>query len=206
MVIYFASFATNLHPGKLISYNFSASVDKLGFSRCTRPHYSIEENQDVFQWACHLGSTLEQPPSRIFEPDGRDKLPCNFVETHLFSLWKTLYVLMELSSVGRLPSIELHSDLALEEDVRPHFVVHSKRCGIIVEVKLNLFDEREGIRQIESQKYFSKYEDFLKNVFCTKLEKWQKTSKWGVGLNVYVNEEEKTVVTCSVVQKYDNRS
>ena len=157
-----------------------------GFSRSTRPHYSIGdesslfykftkalENQDVFQWACHLGSTLEQPPSRIFEPDGRDKMPCNFVETHLLSLWKTLHILAALSAVG---SIEVHSDLALEEDVRPHFVVHSKRCGIIVEVKLNPFDEREGIRQIESQKYFFKYENFLKNGFRPKLEKWSQTS------------------------------
>ena len=155
----------------------------------------------MFQWACHLGSTLEQPPSRIFEPDGRDKLPCNFVETHLLSLWMTLYALTALSAVG---SIEVNYDLALEEDVRPHFVVHSKRCRIIVEVKLNPFDEREGIRQIESQKYFSKYEHFLMNGFCTKLEKWQKTSKWGVGLNVYVNEEEKTVVTSPVVERYDD--
>ena len=111
---------------------------------------------------------------------------------------------MDLSSVGRLPSVEVHSDLALEEDVRTHFVVHSKRCGIIVEVKLNPFDQREGIRQIESQKYFLKYENFLKNGFHTKLEKWSQTSKWGVGLNVYVNEEEKAVVTHPVVKKYND--
>ena len=83
-------------------------------------------------------------------------------------------------------------------------MVHSERCGIIVEVKLNPFDEREGIRQIESQKYFFKYENFLKNGFRPKLEKWSQTSKWGVGLNVYVNEEEKTVLTHPVVERYED--
>ena len=99
--------------------------------------------------------------------------------------------------------LEVDPALALEEGVRPHFVVHSKKCGIMVEVKMNPSDEREGIRQIESQEYFSKYEKFLDVLgFHAKLQKWSSTSKWSVALNVYVNEETKTVVTRPVVEKY----
>ena len=157
------------------------------------------ENQDVFQWACHMGSVLENLPSKIFEDEGFDERASNLLELHLSSLTIALRILMEQSH----GSLEVHPSLALEEGVRPHFVVHSKKCGIMVEVKMKPSDEREGIRQIESQEYFSKYEKFLNiHGFLAKLAKWISTSKWSVALNVYVNEEAKVIVVRPVVEKY----
>ena len=155
------------------------------------------EDQDVFQWACHMGSVLENMPPKIFEDEGFDKRAWSRLELHLSSLTIALRILMDLSH----GSLEVH--LALEEGVRSHFVVHSKKCGIMVEVKMHPSDEREGIRQIESQEYFSEFEKFLNiHGFLAKLENWKSTSKWGVALNVYVNEEAKAIEVRPVVEKY----
>ena len=43
------------------------------------------ENQDVFQWACHMGSLLENLPSKIFEDEGFDERASNLLELHLSS-------------------------------------------------------------------------------------------------------------------------
>ena len=44
------------------------------------------ENQDVFQWARHMGSVLENERSSIFEDEGFHQPAYNVVELYLSSL------------------------------------------------------------------------------------------------------------------------
>ena len=156
--------------------------------------------KDIWKFALNLGHILENPPSSFFEPaEGSDEPPCNRVEFYSRSLSSYLREMFSLSDT------EVHSGLTLEKGVQPHCVVQSSLSGIMIEIALNPTDEKEGLKKIERNEYFSKYENFLeKNGFRAKLKDWEYTRKWCIGLNIYVNKEAKSVKTNPVVKKYES--
>ena len=147
-----------------------------------------------------MGYILENFPSSVFEHGGgSEELHCPSVEFYSRSLSSCL---REMFSSGKT---EVHSGLALEKGVQPYCIAQSSLSGIMVEIELNPTDEKEVLKKIESNEYFSKYENFLdENGFWAKLRDWKYISKWSIGLNIYVDKKAKTVITSPVVKEYYN--
>ena len=109
----------------------------------------------------------------------------------------------------------LGSEEVVEENVRPDLVFISPECAMIFEFKKNPKSVDEGLEQIKKQECIEKYGKYLnekmikaKNSEERKkwdeiLSKWKSVPKWGIGINVSVDEEKKTVTkTTSISEEF----
>ena len=101
----------------------------------------------------------------------------------------------------------------LEGNVRPDLVFISPECSMVFEFEKDPERVDEGLERIEEKEYIPKYGEYLKmkmrearnmeelQEWGEILKKWESVPKWGIGINVSLDEKKKMVTKATSIAK-----